>query len=390
MVAVIQREDVHARPRALVVDDSRIARYVLYGLLDRLGFEVDLADSAELAVKRLGTELPDVVFMDHLLPGIDGLECVRRLRTQPRSARLPIVMYTSQETETFAEQAKAAGADDVFFKTGETKKLNEILRRLDLLPDKGERAAETKVVPIASKPDQAVTPAAGSARDAPRMGLLHSLEPLLQAQHEKLRQDLLAEFVILERYEERMRSDLFARLETMLEASNAKLGEAVQLRREYDSRRRREGRDWRRFAVAASCLLMLTGGLVTGLTGWSSALEAQAGSEKVEAALEAQTATLSELRRSVEVLRAQSAASAPEQPVSVDTATPAAHAIPPGAATALIAELQSMGILGQVRIETAAGAFCIRAGGDGFMLEPAGSALQDCEVLPVYTAGLLQ
>ncbi|WP_405243549.1 response regulator [Lentisalinibacter salinarum] len=390
MAAVIQREDIHTRPRALVVDDSRIARYVLYGLLDRLGFEVDLADSAELAVKRLGMGLPDVVFMDHLLPGIDGLECVRRLRAQPRSAKLPIVMYTSQDTDAFAEQAKAAGADDVFFKTGETKKLNEILRRLDLLPAQAQASDAAKVVPMPRNRAQTVERDGASTDDIGRIDLLHGLEPLIQAQHEKLRQDLLAEFVILERYEERMRSDLFARLETTLEASNARLERAVQMRRHNDAVRQRKGRGWRNSAIAASCIVMLTAGLVAGLTMRPGVLEAQAASDRINAALETQAAALAQLGRSVKELRTHAVAPAIDEPGSADAPVPKTDAIPPDAATALITELQSMGILGQVRIETSAGAFCIRANGDRFMLEPAGQALQDCEVLPLYTAGLLR
>ncbi|WP_405225355.1 response regulator [Lentisalinibacter sediminis] len=389
MVAVIQREDVHAKPRALVVDDSRIARYVLYGLLDRLGFEVDLADSAELAVRQLGKELPDVVFMDHLLPGIDGLECVRRLRAQPRSAKLPIVMYTSQDTDAFAGQAKDAGADDVFFKTGETKKLNEILRRLDLLPEK-PHAAETKVVTIPRRLAREVERADQSAHDATSGELLRSLEPLVQAQHEKLRQDLLAEFVILERHEERMRGDLLARLDELLRASNERLDEAVTAGGREVAGQRSRARGWRRYALAASCLLMLTAGLVAGLTMQPGGLEARAGGEKADTALGAQAAALSELRESVERLQAQAAASLNDRTAFFGEVPSAAAVVPPDAATALITELQSMGILGQVRIETSAGAFCVRSGADGFALEPAGSGLQDCEVLPVYTVGLLQ
>lgn len=387
MVAVIQREDVHTKPRALVVDDSRIARYVLYDLLDHLGFEVDLADSAELAVRQLGSDLPDVVFMDHLLPGMDGLECVRRLRAQPRSAKLPIVMYTSQDTDAFAREAKVAGADDVFFKTGETKNLNEILRRLDLLPEKQQAAGDSRVVRITRGRHEDAEPAC-PAQATSRADMLQALEPLVQAQHERLRQDLLAEFVILERYEERMRRDLFARLEEMLRASDAKLEEAVQKPGRDEGARRREGGRWRRYAMAASWLLMLTAGLVLGLTRPSGDLEAMANAERTGAALERQAGMLSELRRSVEELKA--AATATDRALAAEAAATTEESVPTDAATALITELQSMGILGQVRIETAAGAFCIRADGNGFVLEPAGRALQDCEVLPVYTAGLLQ
>jgi CheY-like chemotaxis protein len=77
------------RPRALVVDDSQIARYILSGQLKKLGFGVEVADSAEAALRQLAGPVPDVVFLDYLLPGIDGLETVSRLRTvtSSRNAR---------------------------------------------------------------------------------------------------------------------------------------------------------------------------------------------------------------------------------------------------------------------------------------------------------------
>jgi hypothetical protein len=55
----------------------------------------------------------------------------------------------------------------------------------------------------------------------------------------------------------------------------------------------------------------------------------------------------------------------------------------PSAAGALVAELQSMGILGSVRIETSAGSFCVGSTLDGFQLQASAAALEDCEVLPV-------
>src|SRR5210317_1249221 len=92
--------------RALVVDDSQIARYILSGQLAEMGFEVDVAESAENALALLERGLPDIVFMDHLLPGIDGLEAVRSLRGQIRTSSLPIVMYTSQDSEGFVDRAR--------------------------------------------------------------------------------------------------------------------------------------------------------------------------------------------------------------------------------------------------------------------------------------------
>ena len=103
--------------RALVVDDSRSARVVLSRMLERYGIEVDSAESAESALEYLKDRRPDVIFMDHLMPGMDGLQAVREIKANPELAAIPIMMYTSQEGEIYGGQARASGAVGVLPKS---------------------------------------------------------------------------------------------------------------------------------------------------------------------------------------------------------------------------------------------------------------------------------
>lgn len=82
---------------ALVVDDSRSARYILQRLLERQQIHVEGVESAEAALAYLREVRPDVVFMDDMLPGMDGQEAVERLAANPATARIPIVMYTGRD-----------------------------------------------------------------------------------------------------------------------------------------------------------------------------------------------------------------------------------------------------------------------------------------------------
>jgi CheY-like chemotaxis protein len=95
---------------ALVVDDSKSARYSLKKLLERQGLEVTLAESAGDALNHLEIKLPDIIFMDHLMPGMDGFEATQVIKANPVTRHLPIVMCTSKEGAEYAEQAKARGA----------------------------------------------------------------------------------------------------------------------------------------------------------------------------------------------------------------------------------------------------------------------------------------
>lgn len=69
--------------RALVVDDSRSARVALKKLLDEHDLDVEFAVSGEEALEFLDRELVDVVFMDHHMPGMDGLEAVAAIKRNP-------------------------------------------------------------------------------------------------------------------------------------------------------------------------------------------------------------------------------------------------------------------------------------------------------------------
>ena len=103
--------------RALVVDDSKSARAFLAKLLEEQSLLVDAAETAEQAIDYLSQHRPDVIFMDHLMPGMDGFQAVQAIKSNPRTATIPILMYTSQEGELYLGQARALGAVGVLPKS---------------------------------------------------------------------------------------------------------------------------------------------------------------------------------------------------------------------------------------------------------------------------------
>ena len=74
---------------ALIVDDSKSARVVLKKLLETHELSVDTVESAELALDYLTEHRPDVIFMDHLMPGMDGFEAVSAIKRNPTTATIP-------------------------------------------------------------------------------------------------------------------------------------------------------------------------------------------------------------------------------------------------------------------------------------------------------------
>jgi CheY-like chemotaxis protein len=122
--------------RALIVDDSKSARLFLARTLEKYDIDVDSAESAEAAIDYLNSNRPDVIFMDHLMPGMDGLQAVQAIKNDPRTATIPIMMYTSQEGELYLGQARALGAVGVLPKQIKPTDVSKVLYQLHLVPDR--------------------------------------------------------------------------------------------------------------------------------------------------------------------------------------------------------------------------------------------------------------
>jgi CheY-like chemotaxis protein len=119
--------------RALVVDDSKSARAFLTRILQRYELLVDGVESAEQAIDYLIHQRPDVIFMDHLMPGMDGFQAVQAIKNNPLTATIPIMMYTSQEGELYLSQARALGAIGVLPKQTKHADVSKALEQLRLI-----------------------------------------------------------------------------------------------------------------------------------------------------------------------------------------------------------------------------------------------------------------
>jgi CheY-like chemotaxis protein len=120
--------------KALIVDDSPSARLVLGRVLTEHTLDVDTAASAEEALEYLKHHRPDVIFMDHLMPGMDGFQALEAIKDNPATATIPVMMYTSQEGELYVGQARALGAFGVLPKQLRPVEVAKVLQALHLIP----------------------------------------------------------------------------------------------------------------------------------------------------------------------------------------------------------------------------------------------------------------
>ena len=135
------------KEKILVVDDEEDILELLRFNLSREGCQVFCALSGEEALRLVRTEIPDLVVLDLMLPGIDGLEVTRRLKSDPNTKHLPIVMLTAKGEEADIVTGLELGADDYVTKPFSPRilvaRVRAVLRR-----NAKEAPEETSVIRI--------------------------------------------------------------------------------------------------------------------------------------------------------------------------------------------------------------------------------------------------
>ncbi|MBQ2088214.1 MAG: response regulator [Selenomonas sp.] len=130
--------------RILVVDDTAINLTVVKGLLKQTQMQVDTAMSGYECLKMAGETAYDVIFLDHRMPGLDGIETLQRLQAMSKqagalNADTPVVALTANAVSGAREEYMAAGFDDYLTKPIDSHQLEKLLR--NMLPASKVRAA---------------------------------------------------------------------------------------------------------------------------------------------------------------------------------------------------------------------------------------------------------
>ncbi len=103
-------------PRVMIVEDEEPLALMLRYNLEAEGYAVDTVERGDDAETRLRENIPDLLLLDWMLPGISGIELCRRLRTRDSTRSLPIIMLTARGEETERVRGLATGADDYVVK----------------------------------------------------------------------------------------------------------------------------------------------------------------------------------------------------------------------------------------------------------------------------------
>lgn len=117
-----------ARQRILVVDDDPRLLHVVSMYLTIEGYEVETAGDGEGALQALGEHRPDMVILDVMMAGMDGLEACRRIKGDPKTRDIPVVMFTALSRDEDIASGRAAGADRFINKPFSLMGLGTVIR----------------------------------------------------------------------------------------------------------------------------------------------------------------------------------------------------------------------------------------------------------------------
>lgn len=105
-----------ANPKVMIVEDEEALALILQYNLQSQGYEIEIIDRGDDAELRLREQVPDLLILDWMLPGLSGIELCRRLRLRAETERLPIIMLTARGEESERIRGLATGADDYVVK----------------------------------------------------------------------------------------------------------------------------------------------------------------------------------------------------------------------------------------------------------------------------------
>jgi len=107
----------------LIVDDSPTEIHVLTSILEKHGFSVGVANNGEEGVEKAKAEMPDLILMDVVMPGMNGFQAARQISTNPETANIPIIIVSTKDQETDKMWGLRQGAKDYVTKPAQEKEL---------------------------------------------------------------------------------------------------------------------------------------------------------------------------------------------------------------------------------------------------------------------------
>ncbi len=118
------------KTKILLVEDNPATMEVMQQELEVLGYDVAIAKDGAEAVEMAGSELPDLIIMDMLMPKMDGSEATGRIRKNPKTKAIPILAATAKALPEDRDICLASGCDDYIAKPFSYRELHDAIEKL--------------------------------------------------------------------------------------------------------------------------------------------------------------------------------------------------------------------------------------------------------------------
>ncbi|RLA00486.1 MAG: response regulator [Gammaproteobacteria bacterium] len=110
--------------KIMIVDDSPTEIHILRGVLEGEGYQVVVANNGEEGVAMSKTEMPDLILMDVVMPGLNGFQATRKIHRDAATKDIPVIIVTTKDQDTDREWGMRQGAKDYLVKPVDKKELS--------------------------------------------------------------------------------------------------------------------------------------------------------------------------------------------------------------------------------------------------------------------------
>jgi len=124
----------NAKKTVLIVEDDEFLRSLTAKRLEKENYAIEVAVDGENAISVLDTLKPDIILLDLLLPGKDGFEVLKKIRSTETVKTVPVVIFSNLGQKEDIEKAKALGVDDFLIKANFT--LDDVVAKINKLTGK--------------------------------------------------------------------------------------------------------------------------------------------------------------------------------------------------------------------------------------------------------------
>lgn len=124
----MSKKDIYSEARVLVVEDNHVNLFVMKKVLEQIGISAEGASSGKECIKKVSKKDYDIIFMDHLMPEMDGIEAFSKLK-EDYEIEFPVVVMTTEYDENLEKLYTEAGFDEYILKPAEPEILDKMLSR---------------------------------------------------------------------------------------------------------------------------------------------------------------------------------------------------------------------------------------------------------------------